>query len=105
MPREYGDGYYNDPADTGEKVIRMLAIHDNVKDPSAITLGSSFEELGLNELDLAEVTLQLEQTFDVYIPDEVCEGFTTVNDIVEWISRNVYVKSWQKIKKIAYLNF
>lgn len=39
MPREYGDGYMSDPVATGERIVRCIALHDNVNDPSSITLG------------------------------------------------------------------
>ena len=38
MPREYGDGYMADPIATAERIIRLIALHDNVNDPSGITL-------------------------------------------------------------------
>ena len=34
MEREYGDGYMADPVSTAERIVRLLALHDNVKDPS-----------------------------------------------------------------------
>ena len=36
MPREYGEGYMVDPVSTAERIIRLLALHDNVIDPSNI---------------------------------------------------------------------
>ena len=56
MQREEGD-YFNDPIMVAERVVRLVALHDNVRDPSAITLNSTFEELGLNPLDLCELYL------------------------------------------------
>ena len=41
MPREKGD-YYADPMDVAERVVRLLALHDNCNDPAAVTLGASF---------------------------------------------------------------
>jgi hypothetical protein len=32
MPREQGD-YYADPMDVAERVVRLIALHDNVRDP------------------------------------------------------------------------
>jgi acyl carrier protein len=52
----------------------------------------SFEDLGLNELDLAEIFVMLEKEFDFEIAEEDCEGMTTVNDIVENVARNFYAK-------------
>lgn len=92
MPREYGDGYMSDPVATAERVVRCIALHDNVHDPSSITLGATFEELGLNELDMVEIYLMLEKEFDFEISEDDCESFTTVNDLVENIARNFYAK-------------
>ena len=91
MERESGD-YFADPIAVAERVVRLIALHDNVRDPSAITLNSSFEELGLNVLDLQEIFLQAEREFDVEISEEDCESFTTVNDFVENLARNFYTK-------------
>ena len=91
MKPDLGD-YYADPKDVAERLVRLFALHDNVRDPSAITLQSTFEDLGLNSLDLAEVTLAAEREFDIEIADEDCESFSCVNDIVEHIARNFYTK-------------
>jgi hypothetical protein len=37
MPREQGE-YYADPMDVAERVVRLVALHDSCKDPSAVTL-------------------------------------------------------------------
>ena len=92
MPREYGEGYFSDPVVTAERVVRCIVLHDNVNDPSSITVGATFEELGLNELDMVEIYLMLEKEFDFEISEDDCESFTTVNDLVENIARNFYAK-------------
>ena len=93
MTREYGDGYMSDPIVTGERIVRLIALHDNLSVPmSEITLGKTFSEIGLNALDMVEVYLMLEKEFDFEISEEDCEGFTTINDVVEHTSRNFYAK-------------
>ena len=72
--------------------MRLIALHDNVSDPAAITLNSSFEELGLNSLDMAEVFLATEREFDLEIDEDDCEGMTTVNDLVEFLAKNFFTK-------------
>ena len=43
MPREYGDGYMADPIVTAERVVRCIALHDNLSvHASEIQVGSSF---------------------------------------------------------------
>lgn len=91
MKREEGD-YYGDPKDIAERLVRLMALHDNVKDPSAITLQASFEELGFNSLDMQEILLAAEREFDLELADEDCEQFRTVNDIVEHLAHAYHVK-------------
>jgi len=93
MPREYGDSYMSDPVATAERIIRVIGLHDALSvDPAAMTVSHSFDQLGLNELDMCEIFLMLEKEFDFEISEEDCEGMTTINDIVEFTSRNFYAK-------------
>ena len=91
MERENGD-YFADPIAIAERVVRLIALHDNVNDPAAITLNSSFEDLGLNPLDMQEIFMQAEREFDMEISEEDCESFHTVNDFVEHLAQNFYTK-------------
>lgn len=91
MPREKGD-YYADPIDVAERVVRLFALHDNVRDPSAVTLNSSFSELGLNALDMCEVFIGIEREFDLEIADEDCESMQTIQELVEFLSKNPATK-------------
>ena len=56
MKRNEGD-YFSDPVNVGERVVRLIALHDNVSDPSEVILNSTFVSLGLNELDMVEILL------------------------------------------------
>ena len=91
MPREEGE-YYAHPMDVAERTVRLIGLHDNVNDPSGVTLNKSFDELGLNQLDMVEVFLGIEREFDLEISEEDCERMTTVNDLVEWLARSPYTK-------------
>ena len=91
MTRVNGD-YFQDPVAVAERVVRLVALHDNCIDPEAITLNSTWEELGLNGLDLAELQIAAEREFDFEIDEEVCESMKTVNDLVECIARDFYSK-------------
>jgi len=93
MPREYGDGYFSDPIITAEKIIRLISLHDHTKiNPSEVTISHSFDDLGLNALDMCEVFLMIEREFDIEISEDDCESMTTINDIVENVARNFYAK-------------
>ena len=78
--------YQLDPKDTADRISRILALHDKCIDPQKITLNSTFAELGFNELDVAEITLMVEHTFDIYINEEDAEKLVTVNDLNERVA-------------------
>ena len=91
MPREQGE-YYADPMDVAERVVRILGLHDNCADPAAVTLGSSFESLGLNALDMCEVYIGCEKEFDLEISEDDCEQMQSVQDLVEFLARHPSTK-------------
>lgn len=77
MPREQGD-YYADPMDVSERLVRLIALHDNVIDPANVTLKSKFTDLGLNALDMCEIYIALEREFDLEISEEDVEVIHSV---------------------------
>ena len=46
------------------------------------------EDLGADSLDLFEVAIAFEEEFDVEIPPEELEKFTTVGSIAEYMRKN-----------------
>jgi acyl carrier protein len=48
-------------------------------------------DLGLDSLDTVEMTVGLEERFDIEIPDSELEGVQTVSDAVELIEKKVAV--------------
>ena len=91
MPREQGE-YYADPMECAERVVRLLSLHDACHDPSEVVLGATFESLGFNSLDLAEVLIGVEREFDLEIDEDECEAMRTVNDLVEFLARHPSTK-------------
>ena len=47
-----------------------------------IRLDSRFEDLGMDSLDKVTLLFELEQTFDISIPETEVQGIQTVGDIV-----------------------
>ena len=91
MPRVQGE-YYSDPMAVAERVVRLIALHDACRDPANVTVGHSFDQLGLNALDMCEVFIGCEREFDLEIAEEACEEMNTVNDLVEFLSKNPATK-------------
>ena len=55
-------------------------------DEGAIKDESNFvEDLGADSLNIVELVMEVEQTFDMEIPDEDAEGLHTVADLKQYI--------------------
>lgn len=74
----------------GEKiaktVIASIARIKNI-DPGSVKLSSTFEELKMDSLDGLDVFFDLEEVFDLTIPDERARSLRTVGDIVAEIQK------------------
>lgn len=58
-------------------------------DPSTITLDASLkDEIGLDSLDAMEVSLQLEDEYDLKIEEDALKNFVTVRDIVDYLEKH-----------------
>ncbi len=54
--------------------------------PDAVKLDSKIiEDLGADSLDVVELVMALEETFEVEIPDSDAEKLITINDVVTYI--------------------
>lgn len=69
-----------------EKVAKLIADQFGV-DEDTLTMKTSFEEdLGADSLDIVELTMMIEEEFDLgEIADEDLEGLNTVGSVVELI--------------------
>ncbi|MCG8572761.1 MAG: acyl carrier protein [Spirochaetes bacterium] len=75
-------------SDTFEQIKSIIAERLSV-DESKITEGSSFiEDLGADSLDTVELIMQLEEAFNIQIPDEDAEKISTVGDAVKYIEEH-----------------
>ena len=58
-------------------------------DASDVKPGANFtDDLGADSLDIVELVMEFEEEFDLEIPDEDAEQIKTVQDAVDYISKN-----------------
>ena len=58
-------------------------------DEEKVTREASFkDDLGADSLDIAELVMELEDEFDMEIPDEEAEKITTVQAAIDYVSKN-----------------
>lgn len=70
--------------------VKEIVIEQLGSEEAAVTEQASFQDdLGADSLDLVELIMALEETFDLDIPDEEAEKIVTVKDAVAYIKANV----------------
>jgi acyl carrier protein len=75
-----------------QKVIAAIAKTKRIA-PETISLDSMLEELKIDSLDGLNLFFDLEEVFDVSIPDEEARKLRSVRDIVEGIEQLLAAKN------------
>ncbi|MFS9139894.1 acyl carrier protein [Streptococcus parasanguinis] len=63
--------------------VQEIIVEELGKEPSEVTLESTFEDLEADSLDLFQVISKIEDAFDIQIETE--EGLSTVGDLVAYV--------------------
>jgi len=80
-------------ASIAEKVIQIVSEQMSV-DKSEIKRETSFvNDLNADSLDTVELVMELEDEFDLTIPDEEAEKLKTVGEAIDYIQKHLTVKS------------
>ena len=73
-----------------EKIKEIIAEQANLKDKNSLTMETNLqEELGLDSLDAVEIIMQLEEEFDIQVPDEAFFEVKTIWDIAYYIEKAI----------------
>ena len=73
---------------TNEDRLKKIIVDLLGVDETDITPGTKIQEdLGADSLDVVELVMEVEEEFDLEIPDECAEKFFTVQDVLDYIGR------------------
>jgi len=77
-----------------EKVIGIIMEQLDVTREECVSEASFIDDLGADSLDLVELIMEMEETFNVRIPDNEIEKIRTIKDVLDYIvSKGV---AWQE---------
>lgn len=70
--------------------IKDIIVEQLDVEEDAVTMEASItEDLGADSLDVVDLVMSIEESFDVEIPDEEVENIKTVGDIIKYIENKV----------------
>ena len=72
---------------TEAKVIGIISEQLSLREEDISTDARFVDDLGADSLDIVELIMEMEEEFDVEIPDEDIEKMLTVQNVVDYISQ------------------
>jgi acyl carrier protein len=76
-------------ASVANRVIDIVAEQLGVEKEKVTPETSFVNDLGADSLDTVELVMELEEEFDITIPDDAAEKIQTVGQAIEYIDKNL----------------
>jgi acyl carrier protein len=70
--------------DIATRCIEIIAKSKSIP-PESITLASNFDELNIDSLDKINISFEVEEAFNIDIPDDALGSLKTVGDVVNGV--------------------
>jgi len=77
--------------DIAERCIEIIAKSKSIP-PETVTLSSTFDSLAIDSLDKINISFEVEEAFDIEIPDDALGSLKTVGDVVNGVERLLSAK-------------
>jgi acyl carrier protein len=74
-----------------DRLLRLVSSQLGVELDELATDARILEDLGADSLDVVELVMAIEETFDIVVPDEDVEGMQTVGDVESYLAGRVSV--------------
>ena len=74
-------------ADNAQKVRDIIEKELGVEREKLTDEASFIEDLGADSLDIVELVMELEEEFEITIPDDQAEKIKTVGEAIDYIER------------------
>lgn len=75
------------------KVIQIISTQLAIESDDISGDSNFVEDLGADSLDIVELVMEIEDEFDLEIPDEDVENLSTVQDVVNYLNKNIQAKT------------
>ena len=71
------------------RVTDLIVEQLGVSKEEAVANASFIDDLGADSLDIVELVMTLEETFDIEIPDDDAEKMQTISDAIDYLKERV----------------
>jgi len=71
---------------TASDILKAIEKANAVNDVNALEVDKLLSDQGVDSLDFSGVLFNLEEAFNIEIPDEDIDGLATINDLVQYVN-------------------
>ncbi len=75
-----------------QRVLKVIATSKRIP-LQTVTIGSDFQQLGIDSMDAVEILFALENEFDISIPDEEVRNVRNVRQMCEGVEKLIAAKA------------
>jgi acyl carrier protein len=75
-------------SDIADRVKKIVDEHLGVEADTVSPTSSFIDDLGADSLDTVELVMEIEDAFDLSIPEDAAEKIQTVGDAISYIEKN-----------------
>ena len=72
-----------------EKLKEIICEYIEIDDSEFVAELSFVEDFGFDELDMADLSMDIEDAFEIEVTEEDLDNFKTVGDLVKFIEKNI----------------
>ncbi len=72
-----------------DRIRQLISDHLGVDRGDVISDANILDDLGADSLDVVELVMAIEETFDLEIPDEEVEALRTIGDVEKYVSQRL----------------
>ncbi|HEV7434654.1 MAG TPA: acyl carrier protein [Pseudorhizobium sp.] len=77
----------NHNRDIGDRVKQIIVEQLGLKLEQVVESASLAEDLGADSLEVVQIVMEIEEAFDIEVPDDLAETIVTVGDAIEFVIR------------------
>lgn len=71
------------------KIVSIISEQLSLREDDIKADSRFVDDLGADSLDIVELIMEMEEEFDIEIPDEDIEKIVTVQNVIDYITRHV----------------
>ena len=72
-----------------DRLLQLVSSQLGIELDEVVAEARILDDLGADSLDVVELVMALEETFDIVVPDEDVEGMQTIGDVETYLAGRV----------------